>query len=91
MNQTSIANYFHITPAYLSQKFKDEYKISMVQYLYSVRIEHSLLHLKEKKLKISEIAVIVGFSNTNSYIRVFKQFMGVSPGKFIGEEYSDSK
>lgn len=83
MNQTTIANHFHITPAYLSQKFKDEYDTSIIQYLYSVRIEQSLKLLMEKKLKISEIAIIVGFSNTNSYIRVFKQFQGVSPGKYI--------
>ena len=88
MNQTTIAEYFHITPAYLSQKFKDEYAMSMIQYLYSVRIEHSLNLLKENKLKISEIATIVGFSNANSYIRVFKQFMGISPGKYIEEDCS---
>ena len=82
MNQTTIADYFHITPAYLSQKFKDEYNISMIQYLYSVRIQESLKLLREKKLKVSEIALIVGFSNTNSFIRVFKQSMGISPGKY---------
>lgn len=82
MNQTTIADYFHITPAYLSQKFKDEYNISMIQYLYSVRIQESLKLLREKKLKVSEIALIVGFSNTNSFIRVFKQAMGISPGKY---------
>ena len=88
MNQTTIANHFHITPAYLSQKFKDEYNVSIIQYLYSIRIEHSINLLKNKKFKISDIAIIVGFSNTNSYIRVFKQFIGVSPGKYIEDEHS---
>lgn len=87
MNQTTIANYFHITPAYLAQKFKDEYGESIIQYLYSVRIQHSMELLKKKELKISEIATIVGFTNANSYIRVFKQFTGFSPGKYTESEF----
>ncbi len=85
LNQTTIADHFHMTPAYLAQKFKAEKGITIIQYLYSVRIQHAIELMKQNKLKISEIATIVGFPNSNAFIRIFKQYTGTTPGKYYVE------
>ena len=74
-----------MTPAYLAQKFKNEKGMTIIQYLYSVRIQHSIELLKQNNLNISEIATTVGFPNSNSFIRVFKQYVGPTPGKYYEE------
>lgn len=84
LNQTTIADHFHMTPAYLAQKFKTEKGMSIIQYLYSVRIQHSIELLKQNKLNVSEIATTVGFPNSNAFIRIFKQNTGTTPGKYMG-------
>ena len=86
LNQTTIADHFHMTPAYLAQKFKNEKDVTIIQYLYNVRIQHAKELLKQNKLKISEIATVVGFPNSNSFIRVFKQYTGMTPGKYYEEQ-----
>lgn len=38
--------------------------------------------LKEKKYKIAEVSAMVGYRNVNTFIRVFKDFEGISPGEY---------
>ncbi|MCM1026986.1 MAG: helix-turn-helix domain-containing protein [Roseburia sp.] len=87
LNLNTIADHFHITPAYLSKKFKEEREDGIIDYLYTVRIRHSLELLKKEELKIGEIAMIVGFPRSNAFIRIFKQYMGVSPGRYRESRY----
>lgn len=82
LNLNTIADHFHITPAYLSKRFREEKEDGIIDYLYTVRIRHSLELLRQKDLKVEEIAMIVGFPRSNAFIRIFKQYMGVSPGKY---------
>ena len=82
LNLNNIADHFHITPSYLSRKFRDEYGISMIDYLYKIRISHSLKLIKDTSLKIADIAQMVGFQDSNAFIRIFKKYQGCTPGKY---------
>ncbi|MFJ7936137.1 AraC family transcriptional regulator [Sporosarcina sp. NPDC096371] len=57
-----------------------------IQYLTNTRINKSIDLLKDNKLTINEIALIVGFSNGNYFGKVFRSSLGLSPG-----EYRNSK
>jgi len=82
LNITTIADEFHFTPPYLSKKFKDSTGISIIDYIYQVRIIQAKKMIKETNLKISDIAQKVGFTDSNAFIRIFKRLEGITPGAF---------
>jgi AraC-like DNA-binding protein len=82
INLNSIAEYFHITPAYLSKKFREQYQQSVIDYLYEIRIANAVTLLQETDLRIVDIAQMVGFIDSNAFIRIFKKQKGITPGKY---------
>ncbi len=82
LNLNSIAAHFKITPSYLSQKFRQKNGLSIIDYLYKIRISHSLVLIKDTSLKISEISQMVGFQDSNAFIRIFKKYHGGTPGNY---------
>lgn len=82
LNLNSIAQHFNVTPSYLSKKFKEENGISVIDYLYKVRIIHSLKLISDTSLKITDISQMVGFQDSNAFIRIFKLYQGCTPGKY---------
>ena len=82
MNLATISEHFRISSSYLSRKFKEQYQKGIVDYIYEVRIEHSLSLLLESDLKIADIAQMSGFVDSNAFIRIFKKLKGITPGKY---------
>lgn len=82
LNLNNIADHFNITPSYLSKKFREECGISIIDYLYKIRISHSLKLIKDTSLKIADVAQMVGFQDSNAFIRIFKKYYGCTPGKY---------
>jgi len=68
--------------AYLSKLFKEAYGISMLDYIGSVRVQHAKRLLREKNLSVEETAAKVGFIDSNAFIRIFKKFENITPGKY---------
>lgn len=83
INLNSIAQHFHVSAAYLSRKFKEQYQKSVIDYLYEIRIANAKKLMHETSLKVAEIAEITGFVDSNAFIRVFKKYTGTTPGKYI--------
>ncbi|MBO5055450.1 MAG: helix-turn-helix transcriptional regulator [Lachnospiraceae bacterium] len=82
LNLNNIASHFNFSPAYLSKRFRSERGVSVVEYLYDVRISYATKLLLKSDLKIADIASIVGFQDSNAFIRIFKKEKGVPPGKY---------
>lgn len=82
LNLTTIAEHFSLTPSYLSKRFKAIYGKSVVDYLYEIRIINAKRLLTESNLHIAEIAKLVGFVDSNAFIRIFKKCEGITPGKY---------
>ena len=47
-----------------------------------VRINKAKELLKREELTIAQIGQAVGYSNANAFIRVFKNYEGITPGKY---------
>jgi two-component system response regulator YesN len=77
-----IARHFHMNSAYLGQLFRKETGRSFSEYLNEKRIEAAKGLLKRTQLKISDIALQVGFSNTDYFIDKFKSKVGSSPSVY---------
>lgn len=77
-----LARQFHINSTYLGQLFRRETGQSFSEYLNAKKIEEAQSLLKRTQLKISDIAVQVGFSNTDYFIDKFKVIVGVVPSVY---------
>ncbi|WP_428769971.1 helix-turn-helix domain-containing protein [Treponema sp. HNW] len=76
-----IAEELKISNSYLSTVFKNIYNIGTVQYITQLRIETAKRLIMTTESDIKEIAAAVGFSSDISFIRVFKKYESITPGK----------
>lgn len=79
---TMIAENFNMNPHYISLQFKEQTGESLKTYINFVRIEQAKKILLATPKKLEEIANMVGFIDNNAFIRVFKKFEGITPGKY---------
>ncbi len=88
MNDVSIndlAAVIDVTPQYLCQLFKQSLQMRPFEYLTAFRISRSKeLMVACPELAVAEVALRVGFSDSNYLCRVFKKSEGISPGAFKG-------
>lgn len=78
-----IAEAFNLTTNYMGVLFKESTAHNFKDYLNMYRVEKAKELLKSKKgIKIKEVAELVGCNNVNTFIRIFKKYEGISPGKY---------
>lgn len=83
----SLSEYFFVTPTYLSKKFKEKSNITLSQYLENVRIDAAKRMLRMSELSVSDIAIEVGYPDSNYFSRVFKKATALTPSDYrnLGE------
>lgn len=74
-----ISNSANISISTCNRLFQSQLKISPVQYLTNVRIEHSRILLKETNRTLIDISLSCGFNSPSYFCRVFKKRYHVSP------------
>ncbi len=79
---TSLSELFHINSAYLSETFKNYVGQNFSDYLVNLRMDKAQQFLKDKELKIIDVANLVGFSNSGYFSTVFKKHFGQTPVEF---------
>lgn len=82
LNVTGVAEALQINPVILSRIFKEAEGKTLIDFINKTRIEKSKELLKSTQMNIGEISEKVGYSNPNTYIRIFKKYEGITPGKF---------
>ncbi len=78
----SIAPLFGYNSAYLGKIFNKHFGESFNSYIDHKRIEQSKELLKEKSLKVYEIAEAVGYKNVDYFHKKFKKYVGISPAEY---------
>lgn len=66
----------------LKRAFKEEYHMSVFQYLYEYRMNRAVSYLLDSQLSISEIATLLGFDYQSHFCTAFKRKYGMSPSQF---------
>lgn len=79
---SSIAEHFNLVPSYLSRLYKDQSGESLLDTINRTRIQEAKRLLKDPDQSISDITHAVGYLHSNTFIRIFKRFEGVTPGRF---------
>jgi AraC-like DNA-binding protein len=81
INLEEAARLTNYSMSHFCRKFHDNAGMSLFEYVGRLRIKAAVELLKDD-LTIAELAYECGFSSINSFIRSFKKYMGVSPGKY---------
>ncbi len=75
----SLTDTFHYSSDYLRKRFKRETGRGPAEYQAFIRVEHARWQLNATSLSIESIARQVGWSDTSTFIRNFRSFVGCSP------------
>lgn len=79
-----LADVIDLNPSYLSRLFKQERGLNLSEYIEELRFMKAKELLIENEMKISEVALKVGYDAPHSFTRFFKRWAGVPP-----QEYRD--
>ncbi|MGG1516688.1 helix-turn-helix domain-containing protein [Paenibacillus oryzisoli] len=77
-----VALHFDVNGPYLSRFFKEQTGETFIDYVNKTRVQLGKELLQETEETITDITLKVGFSNSNTFIRVFKRYEGITPGQY---------
>jgi len=78
----SLSKRFHFSPQYLSKKFKESYRTTIMSYLTNLRMEKAKSLLIHSDMSMLEIAQLLSYDDDNYFGKVFRKHTGVSPTQF---------
>ena len=83
----NLADYLGLSFKYTSILFKKVMGDNFKNYINVYRIEKAKEILREKKdIKIKDLAEELGYNSSNTFIRIFKKYEGISPTQFNPQE-----
>lgn len=77
-----MANAVHMSPKYFCRFFAEMTHQRPMDYLNRHRIEHACYALSSTDESVTEIAYACGFNDLSYFIKTFKKYKGVTPGKY---------
>ena len=77
-----LASVSNLSVVYFRKLFKNQYGVSPLKYLNSLRLKNAISLMKLPFLSLEECAVQSGFSSLQYFCRLFKKELGISPGKY---------
>lgn len=67
---------------YFTRLFQQSMNTTPLQYVTKVRINKAMELLREQEFTVEQVAQNVGYSNGNYFSKVFRSYLGTSPGKY---------
>jgi AraC-like DNA-binding protein len=77
-----IADRVQLSKYHFSRMFKKHTGFAPMEYITKVRIEKAITLLRTTNYSIEEIAEQVGYASSSYFIKVFRSWVGFSPGEF---------
>ena len=81
-----IASAVYLSPAYLSELFSKEMKMTVFRYLAELRIDYAKKLLDSTSDSVTEICFASGYTSIPNFMKDFKRITGVSPLKYRTRE-----
>ena len=82
LSQNEVADHLGVNASYLSTLFNTVLQTRFTEYLNTRRVEKAKIHLTQMDLSIKQIVSQDGFNSVQNFMRVFKRFVGLSPGQY---------
>ena len=70
----------------LHRRMKEMTGISTGEFIRNIRLKKAAELLSEKKVNVSQVAYMVGFSSLTHFSTAFRKFYGVSPTEYMSKE-----
>lgn len=77
-----LSDHFYISREYISRKFKQEFNVSISDYVLKIRMDKAKFLLKNSQLKIYDIAGMIGYQDDKYFRKVFKKVVGITPNEY---------
>ena len=76
---SDIAEHFEMSPNYLSTVFKKRTGQGLSSYMTSAKIDKAMELMRQRRIKVREVAEMLGYENSYYFSKVFKKVTGLSP------------
>jgi two-component system, response regulator YesN len=80
-----VSEHLHVNASYLSTLFKEETNLTFSEYVTRSRLQKAKSLLLTTNLTIVEVAEQVGYQTGKYFVRLFKEFEGMTPSQFRKE------
>ena len=77
-----VARHVAMSPSHFAHRFRAVARVSPMQYLKQLRLQHARTLLIADGLRVNEAASRAGYESTSHFTREFKSAFGVAPGEF---------
>ncbi|MCD9022453.1 response regulator transcription factor [Cohnella silvisoli] len=77
-----LGEYVNLNPSYLSRLYKEATGKALSDYIAEIRIQAAVRLLRDKELKIGEIATEIGYQSSLAFYRFFKNKMNMTPQEY---------
>lgn len=77
-----VADYVSFHPAYVTKLFKQCTGTSVSEFISNKKMEQAVSWLRDSDLKVYEISDQLGYSNSQYFIKVFKEKFGITPQEY---------
>jgi len=78
---SDLSSKFFMSREYISRTFKNEFDLTLSEYILTLRMKKALDLIKSDNLKIKEVASLVGYEDVKYFSKVFKKYYGLTPNK----------
>ena len=78
----NIAENVYLSPNYLSGLFKKKMGKTISQYIVDIRVGNAKTLLRNRALKLYDIALQVGYKDANYFTKIFKRAVGITPSEY---------
>jgi two-component system response regulator YesN len=85
----SICDHFHFSPSFISRVFREVKGKTVKQYITERRFERAMELIENSNMKIKEIGSCVGYTNTQSFLKIFKRYHGETPREYRSRSVND--
>ena len=79
---SKIAEHVHVSPNHLHTVFKKKMGMSPLSYVQEKRIDTAKQRIMAENASMLQIAMELGFSSQSHFIKVFKQYVGITPSEY---------
>jgi len=76
---SDIASNLFISSRHLCRLFKQYFDSTPGDYLMNMRLKHALTLLSKSNMKVADVAILCGFTDSSYFARTFKKAYGITP------------
>ena len=83
---SDISRQLFVNQTYLRRMFKDEYQMTISDYITKYRMEMAKDMILKENSKLSYISTKVGYNDTSYFSKCFKKYFGYLPSNVINRQ-----